>query len=89
MNCIETVIQTQKKCPMCRTALESPHKCLVAPAVETKPEDEDEIGNSLNSMGESSSKLEALIHILEGLPFLSILFPFVFDLKDLLTGSDS
>jgi hypothetical protein len=74
---------------MCRTALASPHKCLVAPAVETKPEDEDEIGNSLNSMGESSSKLEALIHILEGLPFLSILFPFVFDLKDLLTSSDS
>lgn len=66
MNCIETVIRTQQKCPMCRTQLSSPEKCLVAPAVEVKQEDENE-GNSLKNMGESSSKLDALVRILEGL----------------------
>src|SRR5579862_7493931 len=47
-NCIETVIQTQQKCPMCRTELSSPEKCLVAPAVKEETDDDDqEEGNSL------------------------------------------
>src|SRR5207237_9068000 len=67
-NCIETVIRTQQKCPMCRTELSSPEKCLVAPAVKAETDDDDdhEEGNSLANMGESSSKLDGLIHILEG-----------------------
>src|SRR5579859_7655535 len=66
-NCIETVIRTQQKCPMCRTELSSPEKCLVAPAVKAESDDDDqEEGNSLANMGESSSKLDGLIHILEG-----------------------
>src|SRR5579859_4632911 len=69
-NCIETVIQTQQKCPMCRTELSSPEKCLVAPAVKEETDDDDqEEGNSLANMGESSSKLDGLIHILEGHSF--------------------
>ena len=53
---------------MCRTELSSPEKCLVAPAVKTETENDDdqEEGNSLANMGESSSKLDGLIHILEG-----------------------
>jgi SWI/SNF-related matrix-associated actin-dependent regulator of chromatin subfamily A3 len=67
-NCIETVIRTQQKCPMCRTELSSPEKCLVAPAVEGKGDDDNEEDtNSLASMGESSSKLGGLIQILEGI----------------------
>ena len=62
-NCIETVIQQQHKCPMCRTDLPSVEKTLVAPAQESDKEDEDP--NSLGNMGESSSKLDALLHILE------------------------
>jgi hypothetical protein len=48
---------------MCRTDLPSVEKTLVAPAQESEKEDEDP--NSLGNMGESSSKLDALLHILE------------------------
>ena len=72
MNCIETVIRTQQKCPMCRTQLSSPEKTLVAPAVEGMEEGEE--GNSLRNMGESSSKLDALIKILGGISFLLVLY---------------
>ena len=61
--CIETVIVKQQKCPLCRTDLPSAEKCLVAPAQETR---EEEDSNSLANMGESSSKLDALLHILDG-----------------------
>jgi len=50
---------------MCRTDLSSPEKTLVAPAEENQAEEEDE--NSLENMGESSSKLDALLHILDGI----------------------
>jgi hypothetical protein len=62
-NCIETVIMKQQNCPMCRTALPSAEKCLVAPAQETR---EEEDPNSLENMGESSSKLDVLLRILDG-----------------------
>lgn len=53
---------------MCRTELSSPEKCLVAAAVKTETDDDDQDEeNSLANMGESSSKLDGLIHILEGL----------------------
>ena len=53
----------QQKCPLCRTDLPSAEKCLVAPAQETT---EEEDPNSLENMGESSSKLDALLQILDG-----------------------
>jgi SWI/SNF-related matrix-associated actin-dependent regulator of chromatin subfamily A3 len=62
-NCIDTVIQQQHKCPMCRTDLPSSEKALVAPAQESDKEDDDP--NSFANMGESSSKLDALLQILE------------------------
>ena len=64
-NCIETVINQQHKCPICRTDLVSPEKTLVAPLVEGTKEEEEDV-NSLANMGESSSKLDALLHILDG-----------------------
>ena len=64
MNCIETVIQQQHKCPLCRTDLPSSDRALVAPVQESDKEEED--SNSLANIGESSSKLDALLHILEG-----------------------
>ena len=64
-NCIETVINTQQKCPICRTELLSPEKSLVAPLKECEDQDEDE--DSLDNMDESSSKLDALLHILDGI----------------------
>ena len=63
-NCIETVIQQQHKCPMCRTDLPMVERTLVIPAQEGDKEDDNP--NSLEKMGESSSKLDALLHILEG-----------------------
>jgi len=66
MNCIEQVIQQQHKCPMCRTDLSSAEKTLVAP-VQPTDEQEEEDPTSLSTMGESSSKLDALLHILEGI----------------------
>ena len=63
-NCIETVIQGQRKCPMCRTALPSAEKSLVSPAAEDATPQEDD-GDSFAKMGESSSKLDAMLHILQ------------------------
>jgi SWI/SNF-related matrix-associated actin-dependent regulator of chromatin subfamily A3 len=62
-NCIETVIMKQQKCPICRTDLPSAEKCLVAPAQETREEEDQD---SLENMGESSSKLDVLLRILDG-----------------------
>jgi SWI/SNF-related matrix-associated actin-dependent regulator of chromatin subfamily A3 len=56
---------------MCRTDLSSPEKTLVSPAEEKPAEEEDE--NSLENMSESSSKLDALLHILDGIhPYFSM-----------------
>ena len=55
--CIEKTINLQHKCPMCRAQLDSPEK-VVHPAVEASEAPEiDE--------NESSSKIEALLHILQ------------------------
>jgi len=61
--CIERVINQQQKCPICRTVLPTPEKSLVAATQESTQDDSE----SLNNMGESSSKLDALLHILEGM----------------------
>jgi SWI/SNF-related matrix-associated actin-dependent regulator of chromatin subfamily A3 len=55
-HCIEKVIETQKKCPMCRAPLEDTSK-LVRPAKE-------EISGPEIDVDESSSKIEALLGIL-------------------------
>jgi SWI/SNF-related matrix-associated actin-dependent regulator of chromatin subfamily A3 len=65
MNCIEMVIQTQHKCPLCRTDLPSIEKTLVEAAKETVEEVEDEY--AIEKMGESSSKLDRLLEILESM----------------------
>ena len=67
-NCIETVIQGQQKCPMCRTVLPSTEKTLVSPAAEDAGPHGEENEDSLEDMGQSSSKLDALLHILQGSP---------------------
>jgi SWI/SNF-related matrix-associated actin-dependent regulator of chromatin subfamily A3 len=63
--CIEAVIANQAKCPMCRNDLPSVETTLVSPAKQTPEVDETD---SLENMGESSSKLDALLHILDGTP---------------------
>jgi SWI/SNF-related matrix-associated actin-dependent regulator of chromatin subfamily A3 len=63
-NCIETVIRQQQKCPLCRTALPSPEKTLVAPSQEIQEQEDNP--DLFASMGESSSKLDALLQILKG-----------------------
>lgn len=63
-NCIETAIRQQQKCPLCRGALPSPEKTLVAPSQENQEQEENL--DLLTSMGESSSKLDALLQILKG-----------------------
>lgn len=65
-NCIETVIQGQQKCPMCRAALSSVEKALVAPASEDAGAHDEDSHDSLENMSERSSKLDALLHILQG-----------------------
>lgn len=55
--CIEKTIDLQHKCPICRTKLDSTDK-LVRPAVESS--DHTEIDKD-----ESSSKIEALLHMLQ------------------------
>jgi SWI/SNF-related matrix-associated actin-dependent regulator of chromatin subfamily A3 len=62
-NCIETIIQTQEKCPLCRTYLPSAERALVKPGREISDSEE----NSLADLSETSSKLEALLTILEGI----------------------
>jgi len=57
--CIEKVIETQQKCPMCRAELDTTAK-LLRPAVETAAQPHLDISGY-----ESSSKIEALLTILE------------------------
>lgn len=57
--CISRVIETQKKCPMCRAELPD-ESILVEPANEYGDEVKDEI-----DINETSTKLEALINILK------------------------
>lgn len=56
--CIERVIETQHKCPMCRAHLDTPATTLVRPPKESSRES---IGFDPDS---SSSKIEALMNIL-------------------------
>ena len=56
---------------MCRNDLPSAETTLVAPADDPLLEEEDP--DSLANMGESSSKLDALLTILEGIPTLGLL----------------
>lgn len=58
--CIAKVIETQHKCPMCRAELKD-ETCLVAPARDCG---EDSADDDLD-LTQSSSKLEALMQILE------------------------
>jgi hypothetical protein len=58
--CIERVIETQKKCPMCRAELKD-NSILVQPANDFG----DEARDDSIDLGASSTKLEALIEILK------------------------
>ena len=66
-NCIEAAIRLQHKCPLCRAELPSAEKTLVAPADETHEDEENP--TPLESVGQGSSKLDALLHILEGIAY--------------------
>jgi SWI/SNF-related matrix-associated actin-dependent regulator of chromatin subfamily A3 len=57
--CISKVIETQKKCPMCRAEL-ADDKCLVAPANDCGDEGADDDMD----LAQSSSKLETMMEIL-------------------------
>ena len=57
--CISKVIETQKKCPMCRAELPD-DTCLVAPANECG----DESADDEMDLTQSSSKLESMMQIL-------------------------
>lgn len=70
-NCIETVIANQHKCPLCRTDLPSAETTLVVPVVETQEGEDDQ--TAAKSMDGSSSKLDALLHILEGKASVAVL----------------
>jgi hypothetical protein len=70
--CIEAVIANQAKCPLCRNDLPSVETTLVSPAKQTPQFDETD---SLENMGESSSKLDALLHILDGTSAVSLSLP--------------
>ncbi|KAF2175430.1 hypothetical protein K469DRAFT_610754 [Zopfia rhizophila CBS 207.26] len=66
--CIEQVINTQHKCPMCRAELESLGTMTVKPAKETAappPPTQEEIVDKPVLEKESSSKVEALLSILK------------------------
>lgn len=58
-DCISKVIETQKKCPMCRAELKD-ETCLVGPAHDYGDEDADDEMD----LTQSSSKLEAMMEIL-------------------------
>ena len=53
---------------MCRTALPSVEKTLVSPAAEEAGSREEDNEDSFEDMDKSSSKLDALLHILQGNP---------------------
>lgn len=54
----------QHKCPLCRTKLETTQDGLVSPT----PDEDDvpDVPFNLTDLGDSSSKLEAILQILEG-----------------------
>ncbi|KAF3767761.1 hypothetical protein M406DRAFT_338474 [Cryphonectria parasitica EP155] len=56
--CIRKVVQTQGKCPMCRTALSEEH--LLEPAPETSGEEDGQLDSETQS-----SKTEAMLKILQ------------------------
>ncbi|KAF2485484.1 SNF2 family N-terminal domain-containing protein [Neohortaea acidophila] len=58
-DCISKVIETQKRCPMCRAELKD-DTCLVQPANECG----DDIADDEMDLTQSSSKLEAMMEIL-------------------------
>jgi SWI/SNF-related matrix-associated actin-dependent regulator of chromatin subfamily A3 len=68
--CIEKVIEGQKKCPMCRADLESLNTTTVKPAQETSAKVEpaptqDELADKASLEKNTSSKVEALLDILQ------------------------
>jgi SWI/SNF-related matrix-associated actin-dependent regulator of chromatin subfamily A3 len=65
--CIERVIETQHKCPMCRVELESLQSTTVKPAKEVAaavPLTQEQIKDKESLEKEASSKVEALLTIL-------------------------
>ncbi|KAF2134281.1 hypothetical protein P153DRAFT_307360 [Dothidotthia symphoricarpi CBS 119687] len=68
-NCIERVIETQHKCPMCRADLESLASTAVKPAkeVSVKPEalTQDQLADKESLEKNTSSKVGALLDILK------------------------
>lgn len=69
VNCIEQVIETQHKCPMCRAELESLASTTVKPAKEisAKPEalTQDQLADKESLEKNTSSKVGALLEILK------------------------
>jgi len=53
---------------MCRTVLPSTETTLVSPATEDAGAHGEEDEDFFEDMGQSSSKLDALLHILQGNP---------------------
>lgn len=66
--CIERVIEGQQRCPMCRADLESLSTTTVKPAIETSakagPRTQDQISDAASLENNTSSKVEALLDIL-------------------------
>lgn len=59
-DCIEQVIRTQGKCPLCRADLKDPELCIVEPANDLGEDNDMDVDPN-----ESSSKIEALLQILK------------------------
>lgn len=67
-SCIERVIETQHKCPMCRQQLDSLPTSTVKPAKELTappPPTQDELDNAASLESNTSSKVTALMDILK------------------------
>jgi SWI/SNF-related matrix-associated actin-dependent regulator of chromatin subfamily A3 len=62
--CLERVIETQHRCPMCRAPLESFASTTVKPAKETSAPTQDEIADKASLEKGTSTKVEALLDIL-------------------------
>ncbi|KAF1845826.1 uncharacterized protein K460DRAFT_286410 [Cucurbitaria berberidis CBS 394.84] len=65
--CLERVIDTQHKCPMCRAELESFNTTTVKPAKEASaqvPLTQEQIADKTSIERNTSTKVEALLHIL-------------------------
>jgi SWI/SNF-related matrix-associated actin-dependent regulator of chromatin subfamily A3 len=63
--CIERVIETQHKCPMCRAELESLNTTTVKPAKETSRKVELAMADKASLVNNTSTKVEALLNILK------------------------